>query len=444
MPRHKQDQRTLRLLDEIEDTRGDLKAVVAGLTANGVTKAEIARAANWNAGYLGDFLENPKKRPTARKIEDLIAALDPFVRESMNADVGSGFARLSKRYEADLSAPANPTAGPIPVSSPNYIARSDIERVLDRNCETKGDYAVEGQPMVGVSSALLYVESKLRERGYVVRRLGAGADLVATRYGRDSSRTGILGLLAAALTRSEDPLELEFFRAQERLRDYLIDVDGPFALIIDDVNQLEPQEIEALKLLMRDWSTRRAAEEHPFRNVTIWVAVTSNVRNARAISNFVASYTVLRWFEKEEVRALAAALAPYSPARGQSRKWTAQVAESAWSLFRGQPHLTHLFLWDRHSDGMADISDDIAKTPVGAYKRHVDTVARSLNNLIGDSAALAFMEQLRGGARTLSQSDLASAERLGVIDPQGAWSCEYYEKHMPRAVEVFASSEAGK
>lgn len=440
MPRHKQDQRTARLLGEMEETRSDCNAVVAGLVASGVRKAEIARAAEWNAGYLGDFLENPSKRPTSRKIEALIAALDPFVRQSTNAGVGAGFARLSKRYEANLSAPSNPTAGPIPVSSPNYIARTDVERVLERHCETPGDFAVDGQPMVGISSVLLYVESKLRERGYDVRRLSAGTDLLASRYGREREelKTGMLGLLAAALTGSEAPLELDFFRVQERLRDYLIDLDGPFALIIDDVNQLEIEEVEALKLMMRDWSTRRAAGEHPYRNVTIWVAMTSNVRSARRISNFLSCYTVLRWFEREEVRTLAAALAPYSPARGESRKWTTQVADSAWSLFHGQPHLTHLFLWDRHADGSTDVPADLAKTPVGAYKRHVDTIARSLKNLLGASTILAFLEHLRSDAPAVSQSDLASAESLGIIDSQGGWSCDYYKMHMPHAIEVLA------
>jgi hypothetical protein len=291
--------------------------------------------------------------------------------------------------------------------------------------------------MVGISSALLFVESKLARKGYAVRRLSAGSQLVASTYGREC-RTGVMGLVAAALIESEDPLGLEFFGVQERIRDYLMDLGRPFALLIDDVNQLELTEMEALKLLLRDWSTKRAAGEPPFTEVTTWLAVTSNVRNARVFSSFLGTYRVLRWFRRDEVRELGQALAPYSVARelvGTAR-WPAQAADAAWSLFAGQPHLTHLFLWDRHLDGKTADDDILTTVATGAYKRHIDTLARSFVNLVRQSGALSLIEYLGGTAGAPSPANLAVAESLGIIDPEHRWSCPYYRAHLPRAVEV--------
>jgi hypothetical protein len=451
MARHKSDKQTTQLLAEMGETRKDLNEVIGGLLAEGTTKAEIARAASWNAGYLSEFLESPEKRPTTRKIEALIAALSPFVKASSNAEFAVALGRLSSRYGIKTASVTDPTAGLIPASAPNWVRRRDVDRVLELSCETSGDYAIDGQPMVGISSALLYVEGMLRDKGYAVRRLSAGERLVASTYGRES-RTGMLGLIAAALTESQDSLDLDFFGVQDGIRDYLLDLGQPFALLIDDVNQLEQTEVESLKRLLRDWSTRRAAGEPPFTDVTTWLAVTSGVRNARLYSNFLATYTVLRWFWKEEVRELGQALAPYSVASGvvESMRWPAQAAEEAWSLFAGQPHLTHLFLWDRHMDGETDDDEILEKAPAGAYKRHVDTLARSLVNLLGHSEALSLVQYLGGAAGDPTPANLAAAdslgivnpEQLGIVDPEHRWSCPYYRAHLPRAVEVMAGDAA--
>lgn len=445
MARHKKDERTARLLAEIESTRTDLKTIVDGLTVGGASQAEIARAASWSASYLGQFLNGSGQRPTTKKTEALIEALRPFVETSSNAALTEPLRRLADRYETAATSLANPTSGPIAVAAPNYICRRNLESLLDINCSMKGDYALAGEPMVGVSSALLYVEARLKRLGYVVRRMSAGTELIASRYGQDQkSRTGILGLVAAALTGSNEPLDLEFFRVQEVIRDHLAEADGPVALIIDDINQLQSSDVESLKLLMRDWATKRAAQESPYADLMTWSAMTSNVRDARFLSNFLASYTVLSWFEKDEVRNLAAALAPYSVVRGvvESGRWPAQVTQSAWSLFGGQPHLTHLFLWDRHLDGNVDRGSALTEPSTGGYERHIYTIVRSLLGLLGRPAALALIEQLSGAERSVSLSDLASAESLGIVGPDNKWRCAYYEEHLPDAVRRMAGSAA--
>jgi hypothetical protein len=440
MARHKNDADTARLLNEMDTTRQDLKGLIDGLLAEGTTKAEVARAAAWNPGYLTDFLENSEKRPTTRKIEALITALTPFVEASRDGgDLGSTLERLGHRYGIEIASLAAPTTGPIPASAPNFVRRTDKDHALELSCATTGDYAIDGQPMVGLSTALLYVEGILKAKGHFVRRLNAGTDLVARTYGRES-KTGIMGFLAAALTESEAPLGLEFFGAQERLRAYLADVGGPFALLIDDVNQLERDEVEALKLLLRDWATRRAANEEPFTEVMTWTTMTSNVRNARKVSIFHATYTILRWFNRDEVRELADAFAPYSIARGvvRSSRWSAKVSEAAWSLFVGQPQLTHLFLWDRHLDGRDTVEDILTQAPSGSYKRHVDLLARSLTNLVGRPRAQELVAWLDSTEGEVSAADLSSAESLGLIDGVDNWSSPYYRAHLPKAVAVTA------
>jgi hypothetical protein len=455
MARHKKDAETLRLLAEMDATRRELLAVVDGLGEQGVGRGEIAKAAGWNPGYLTEFLTKQDKKPTTAKLVELIEALGAFLGAGRQPPgIAGNLETVARRYGRSLVQPANPAVGPVPVNAPNWVRRPDIDDAVTRSVPFNGNYAVDGQPMTGVSSVLLQVESQLRERGFEVCRISAGHDL-ADSGALERSKTGVLGALAGAIMRSEEPLGLDFYSVQDAIVDHLSGAEAGFALILDDVNRLPDTSLESVKLLLRDWGTKRAVGEPAFANTTVWVAYTSNVRNASLRSQFIADYIITRWFLREEVRLLAEALAPAAAATGlisAPRRWATSAAAAAWGLFEGQPQLVHCYLWDRHNDGLAHDADGIERTlvtpPEGAYRRHLDRIARSLILELTKARAETLMARLAdagtiGGSSasagaagdSITNAERQAAERLGVVTPSGAWRCAYYKAHLQTAVE---------
>ncbi len=129
---------------------------------------------------------------------------------------------VAERYGRPLAQLADPADGPLQSTAPNYVRRAELDDALARAVAVPGSYAVNGQPMTGLSSALLLVEAMLRERGYEVCRVSAKGDLFEWKR-IEECQTGLMGTLAAAITRTSEPLGMEFFAVQEAIRERLAD-----------------------------------------------------------------------------------------------------------------------------------------------------------------------------------------------------------------------------
>jgi transcriptional regulator with XRE-family HTH domain len=496
MPRHRDDAVTKRLLAEMSTTRAELRAVIEALVERGVKQSEIAGAAGWNSGYLSDFLKNDQKNPSSAKLDDLIQALHALVLRTpgLGPKATEDLRSVAERYGRSLAQLANPADGPLKSTAPNYVRRPDLDDALARAVAVPGSYALDGQPMSGVSSALALVEALLRERGFEVCRVSAKGGLFEWKQ-IEECQTGIMGVLAAAITGSSEPLAMEFFAVQERIRERLADAPDGFALLVDDMNALDPKSVISLKSFVRDWATRRASGEAAFANTTVWLATTSNVSSASIRSQLVAEYLITRWFRKPEVRALAEAFIPFATAAGVGNaagRWASGVSDKAFDLFGGQPQLTHLYLWDRHSDGDGPVKGGetagqkivdgggetagqkivdgggetagqkivdgggetagqkiLTAPPAGAYERHLSRVMRSVLDVLGPGTGRAeeLLKGLGPAESILGRASLAEhqmLERLGVVNEEGEWSCAYYHAHLPRLLEQGVTGQAPK
>src|SRR6185312_3951734 len=311
MAKHRTDSTTRGLLAALPETRVDLLAAIAALGDAGVTRGEIAKAARWNPGYLSEVLKQDGKRPTAAKVVSLIGALRVLGdANGMTLAGAEAVRRVAERYGVPTQSLTNPADGPVAVAAPNFVKRRLLETTLVSAVVTPGTYAIDGQPMAGVSSTLLLVETLLARRGVQTCRLSARFDLVASKR-IERSATGILGALAAAITGDDAWLADDFFAIQEAIRDRLVAAPVGFALLLDDMNDLPFEELETLKSLLRDWATRRATGAPGYASVTVWLAYTSNVREVAMRSQLLASYHIVDWFTAAEVRELAKALAPF-------------------------------------------------------------------------------------------------------------------------------------
>lgn len=439
MARHKTDSATRRLLDAMPETRADLTVVVDALVARGVKRRELAAAAGWNQGYLSDFLSRGEKKPLRPKLVALIEALQTLAgSRGVDASAAVALQRVVDRYELPMRRLQNPASDPIAASAPNFVPMA-IETALERAVATPGTYAIDGQPMSGVSTALLLAESKLAERGMRTCRLSARIDLMESKRIERSRKSGVLGALAAAITGSNELLEQDHFVAQDEIDEWLAAEPAGFALLLDDVNDLPLENLETLKNVMRDWATRRAAFKPGYANVTMWLAFTSNVREVTVRSQLLAEYMITGPFERGQVKALAEALVPFMlpPARNG---WARDAAQAAFAHFAGQPHLTHLFLWDRHHDGSVDVGDLLRAPPLGAYERHLVRLARTFVGLLGARAdVVAAQLEQSGSMADASIGERQAIERLGVVNPDGSWSCPYYAAHLPTAIRATLS-----
>ncbi len=437
MARHKTDPTTAGLLEEMPETRQELRIVIAGLNERGITSGQIARTAGWNPGYLSEFLARDAKKPTKGKIDALLSALQVFVVTAPAAlPFAETLSKVAERYGQPMALLANPAAGPIAVGAPNYVHRVSLEHSLRRMVPLAGTYAIDGPPMSGVSSALLHVEGLLRKQGFEICRISAKSEPLDP-ASVERSHTKLLGALAAAMTRSTEPLTMDFFGVQEAIRDRLLAAPTGFALVLDDINSLDDVSTASLKSLLRDWATRRASREPAFASATAWLAYTSNVASARFRSQLIADQVFTGWFEKEEVRALADALAPYAGVSAEAPSMSMPVGDAvrnAWDLFRGQPNLTHLYLWDVYRNGTAaSPAETLGAIPSGAYERHLDRLARSLVDVLSTTRTSILLRTVAAnenpGTR-VTPAEQDAAVRLGILTVRGDWACPYYRTRL--------------
>lgn len=453
MAKHASDDKTQALLDDIEDTCYAVASVVNALGDRSVTRNEIAEAARWNAGYLSQVLGGAKK-PTAAKMVPLIRALVIFCREKgAPHDAGEALARVAGRYGVALEPLANPASGPIAPTADNHLLCDDVRQAVASRLRSPGCYAIDGPAMSGVSTALSYVGRLLRDRGATVVRIDAEKDLGGARVEKAKAR--MLGGVAAAIVGRPEPLEQEYYEVQSAIKDHLIAAAPDFGVLIDNVNQLSDDQQHVLGQVLRDWRYRRADGEAGFVTTTVWLGYTwtfETIQDVALHSHMALDYVFLHPFAEPEICTLAEALEPFGRASGKVRDqgWAQDAASAAHYYFGGQPHLTHLYLWDRMEDGTSRndkiLSLDEDDRPRGAYEVHLKKVARAAIGLVdpdfcSDTTRVDESPAAKGLADTLRSEDpvarrhRAELEALGVVDIRGHCSNRYYAKHLPDAIE---------
>jgi hypothetical protein len=433
------DPRTISLNEQMEDTRSAIQSVVDALRARDVTSRQIALAATWNPGYLSEVLANPAKTPGVPKTEALIRALVMFAREKgAIPEADAELRRVAARYGVPLEPLANPTAGPISASAENYVLCADVAQALAVRLRYPGFYAIDGTAMSGVSTALAFVGKLLQDRGARVARVDAKTDLGEERLGKSKAR--ILGALASAIVGTTDLLDEEYYAVQDAIRAYLIASTPEIGIIIDNVNHIAHDQQLALGRVLREWQTRRASAELGFTSTTVWLGYTwrfDSVTDVAAHSHMALDYVFLRPFTAEETTMLARALEPYGRAGGRVEDgWAEAAATAAFAYFNGQPHLTHLYLWDRLEDGRGPAEETVSggSRPSGAYDSHLRQLARAAVGLLGEGGAEDLADSLRACASVEAAGPRKALEDIGIVDAAGRSTNRYYSAHLPEVI----------
>lgn len=446
------DARTTSLNKQMGDTRSAIDSVVNALREREVTSKQIAMAAGWNPGYLSEVLSNDLKTPGVPKTEALIRVLVMFAREKgALPEAAEALRRIADRYGIPMEPLANPAAGPIISSADNYVLCADVAQALSRRLMFPGFYAIDGPAMSGVSTTLSYVGKALQDRGAHVARVDAKTDLGAERL--SSSKARIAGALGAAIVGSTDLLGEEYYTVQDAIRDHLVAATPEIGILIDNVNHLPVDQQMALGRLLREWQTKRASGELGFTWTTVWLGYTwrfDSVSDVAAHSHMALDYVFLRPFTAEEITELARALEPFGRISGSvlGDRWPEAVAVAARGYFNGQPHLTHLYLWDRLEDGKSSVEEILSPEshrPSGAYESHLKQLARAAIGLVGESGAEDLAHGLREDLSVDDPAARSSLEDIGIVDLGGRSANRYYTAHLPAVIDqALASHKARK
>jgi transcriptional regulator with XRE-family HTH domain len=447
MARQRTDERTQQLLKQMGKTRADARTAVERLR---ITKKDLAAAAGWNAGYISDFLkETSGKNPTEDKMVGLIQALGGFAKTADGIapadveEVNQAVDRLRERYGVTQQTLVDPASGPIGGQAINYCERAAVDGEIARPAPAPGFWVAEGRPMSGVTSALLQVRQQALDRGLSVIMRSMLDDAIATDR-REQSATKIIGALAAGVMKDDELLDdPTLANVQEVLADYLlrVTVEGEakgLVLILDDIDVLSPEDASALKATFRDWSRRQAIGEEPFSTLTVWLAYTSKIVDARSVSHFQGRGLFVDWFSVPEVRSLAQAVR--TAGAGATPDHRDDPASLAHRAFRGQPHLTHLYLWD-HARGSG--FDPLEHTPRGAYETHLERLARVARVRLSHEALMSLVED--DSPRPLPLGEFREATRLGLLAEPGdpdypEWSSPYYAIHARSAIQALVET----
>lgn len=330
---------------------------------------------------------------------------------------------------------ANPAAGPIPVTARNHVLRADYQREVETRLESPGLHAVAGRALSGVSTAMAYLGQRLRENNIDLVAIDAASDLSPDRV--RLSKTGVLGALMAAVVMSSEPLEQDYYAVQRLVQDRL-HATPRVAILIDNVDILDFPAGEAsreLRAILRDWQTRRAHGQEGFATTSVVLGSTSRTpsiavsqRKRTGGSELMLDAVVVEAFTRGEVAHLARVLGDCVEQSGHAgdERWAQATATAASRYFGGQPHLTHLYLWEQAHSARAPTDDilDSDNRPTGAYRTHLRQLAQNTIELIGPESARRVATSMREGRDIV--------EELGTDE---TWSNAYYVAHLPRALE---------
>ena len=353
------------------DARWPVQQAVTLLTEDRVTTRQaIAEAAGWTPPYLSLFLnksaDDPRAiRPSAPKVAGLLRTLwlmttvcPPHVARAVEEKLDE----VMRTYEVSRIPYGHP-ALPLRCDAPNHVSHANVARFVDTYVHP-GWYAIDGPPMSGRSTALGEAACRLSGHGYTVIRVD-GAQLTTT-----SQRTGpVVGRVLAALL-DTDPAstnDTPIWETERRMRDALVEHPAGVAFVIDNVDALPDPDWLQFRGWLRSIEIMRADGDPAFARVSIW-ATSDRSRRPPNEAGFHAAHETLRipWFDEHEVRDLALCLAPIIAVRSVERDWPMNVVAAACSQFRGQPALTHQYLWDSAMRGGSSL------VPTGgAYQRHL-------------------------------------------------------------------------
>jgi len=433
------------LAKQMPDTISSLREVVEELGMRGVSKQKIANSAGWSPGYLSQALKE-KRVPGPEKMRDLIRALHILsgsqhteVRERLLEKLGP----LADRYQAVLKDAIVPT-GLISADAPNFIAKPEVARFLERHIRDLGVYLLDGPPMVGLTTSLRLAASALRDHGYEVLQLSVKRHIVGNRFLEKSRAPRILGAIAANLQGGEDgtPDFTLGYAARGFIRDHFRTFPRGFVLVVDELDALPVDDLDDLVAFLRDWRENRADGEAGFVNAGFWGTFTSDTSNVIDRSRLDSDTNgLLEWFKWDEVALLATKLAPKAVGDDTPRAWAETVAKDAWAHFAGQPQLTHQYLWDRTLPGM-EYDPASSAPPIGRYKAHLDRLCDTMLGVFGGEARAREVVSLVASRQRLPPNlSMAEVQRLRIVGKDDSWSSPFYKKHVPTHLELRISKQ---
>lgn len=157
-----------------------------------------------------------------------------------------------------------------------------------------------------------------------------------------------------------------------------------------------------------------------------------SINNVAWHSHMTLDYIHLQPFDKPQTLALAKSLEPFGRASGAIQgEWAEGAARSAREYFNGQPHLTHIYLWDRMRDGKTELAHMLtpAHLPEGAFESHLKRLARATRGIIGDGPTEELLGSLRKEQK-VPDAARESLERIGILELDGRWTSAYYKHHL--------------
>lgn len=452
----------------MDDTRAKLRVLVTSLRSKKVTQKDLCDLAGWSQAYMSGVVgERGSKDPSPAKVADLLRAIHHYLPE-LGGVPPHDLEVLSDRYDVSLQTPRAPTE-PIAPTDVNYVAREDLVQSISTSVSIPGSYGIDGPPMSGRTSALLLVRHHLIRSGYEVCLCSCRDDLLNL-IARENNETGVVGAIASQMLSRSDVVAYDHFELEDEIAQFLQRQPDGFGLLLDDLDALDDRSVRRLDRMLRSWQSKRAAGTPGFKKTTVWVSKTSYTTRATRESLFLPDLKILRWFRREEVRELAAALArtPIATSDDAGRSFAQKVrgrddivdavSAAAMRHFEGQPWLTHHFLFQWRLGAI----EDLASEPHGVlYERHVGRLATAVLERAGDDGVRAILEAVgsREPAVGSGEPGVGSGEpavgsgeplprhlnelavialRVCNVDGKGtlSWSCPFYDRYLPDALRL--------